>query len=290
MGGVNEISISFPNGEEGSDVINTSIQLVKDLENKYSRYLPDSILSRCNRNSGVEPVFVDGETISLIEYADRCFDQSNGLFDITSGVLRKVWDFKKKTLPISNEIEKIKKLIGWSKVVRTKDSIFLPVQGMEIDLGGVVKEYASDRVAHELKLSGVKHALVNLGGDIHAIGPREDGTPWRVGITNPRNVKKTIASFPLLQGALATSGDYERFFEHAGKRYCHILNPKTGWPVNEFQSVTVCATSCLVAGSLSTIAMLLGKKKGLELLNDSGFPFLAITAEGKCFVKGEFVF
>jgi len=150
---------------------------------------------------------------------------------------------------------------------------------MQIDFGGIGKEYAADRVATICLEHGMRHGLVNLGGDIRAIGPQADGTPWRVGIRHPRVQDAAVAGFDLAAGALATSGDYERYFEIAGQRYCHILNPKTGMPVRYWQSVSVVSPLCVVAGSCATIAMLL-EADAPAFLESQGVQWLGIEADG----------
>jgi thiamine biosynthesis lipoprotein len=148
-------------------------------------------------------------------------------------------------------------LVAWSSVEWSPTSIRLPRAGMEIDFGGIGKEYAADRAAAICAEAGIAHGLVNLGGDVRAIGPRADGTPWRVGIRDPRRAGAAIAAVPVAAGALATSGDYERYFEQDGRRYCHIIDPTTGLPVTAWRSMTVVAPLCVVAGSCATIAMLM---------------------------------
>ena len=155
----------------------------------------------------------------------------------------------------------------------------LPRAGMEIDFGGVGKEYAADRVATICVEYGVKHGLVNLGGDVRAIGAQADGAPWRIGIKHPRADGRTIASVELVDGAVATSGDYERFFEIDGRRYCHILDPRSGMPVAHWQSVSVVAPLCIVAGSCSTMAMLMGGS-GEAFLAQQGLSYIAVAPDG----------
>ena len=290
MGSLNEVHCYLPFDINPNDLCEKVISTVLDLEQKYSRFKPETIVTKINASAGKESVELDEETAMLLRYADVCFKKSLGLFDITSGVLRKVWDFKKAQIPDETEIKKIKKSIGWSKVSLTSHRIHLPEAGMEIDLGGIVKEYAADRVAAVLREHDVQHALINLGGDIHILGPHASGKSWNVGIHHPRIPNSSIATIKLTQGALATSGDYERYFEAKGKRYCHILNPKTGWPVEDLQSVTICADSCLIAGSLATITMLLGKIRGLKLLNESKVSYFVVDRAGQVNAQGPFQF
>ena len=150
---------------------------------------------------------------------------------------------------------------------------------MQIDLGGYVKEYAADRVAELCRQSGLRHGLVDLGGDLAVIGPHPDGSPWRIGIRHPREPGAAIARLDLECGAIASSGDYERFMTVSGIRYCHIFDPMTGWPVSGLASVSIAAPHCVVAGTVATIAMLLGESEGRDWLADLGLPHLCIDRE-----------
>ncbi len=152
---------------------------------------------------------------------------------------------------------------------------------MEIDFGGFGKEYAADRAAATLLSHGVRHGFVDLAGDVVVTGPHPDGTPWSLGIRHPRVEGGVLATLPITSGAVATSGDYERFLIFEGRRYTHILNPKSGQPVQSFQSVTAFAPTCLVAGTLTTIAMLRGEKEGAAWLEDSGAAYLAVDGQGR---------
>src|SRR5699024_8377147 len=158
--------------------------------------------------------------------------------------------------------------------------LHLPIKGMEIDFGGVVKEYAVDTVVALCQNRGFSHGLIDMGGDIGVIGPHPDGSPWRIGIRNPHTPHRAKAVIELTQGALATSGDYERYFEIHGKRYSHILNPLTGWPVQGLISVSVQAPLCIVAGTASTIGMLKGKQEGIHWLDALGLPYFCIKEDG----------
>jgi len=281
MAAQNELQLVAPDESAARRVADLAIADVQRIETKYSRYLDDSITTRINRAAGKEPVALDPETAALLNYADQCHRLSGGLFDITSGVLRRVWDFKRKPpqLPDASALAATVALVNWSSVEWESKSIRLPSAGMEIDFGGIGKEYAADRAATICLEAGVRGGLVDLAGDVRALGPQESGAPWRVGISHPRRERAVIAYVQLATGAIATSGDYERFFEVAGKRYCHILDPHSGMPVTAWQSVSVVAPLCVVAGSCSTIAMLLGKK-ALAFLRGQQVEFVAIAADG----------
>lgn len=280
MGGGNEIQILSASEQGAEEIVAPVINEIKAFEAKYSRYREDSIVSQINRNAGIRAVEVDEETARLIDYAATCYNESGELFDITSGILRRAWDFKSGRIPSREEIAELLPLIGWDKVRWENGEILLTRSGMEIDLGGFGKEYAVDKAAGMLHASGVESALINFGGDVRVIGPRPGRKPWNVGIKHPRIEGKTISAVAITKGALATSGDYERFMIADGRRYCHILNPKTGMPVEGFQSVTVTAESCLVAGSIATFAMLKGESEGLQFLKECGKEFICIDRNG----------
>jgi thiamine biosynthesis lipoprotein len=185
-------------------------------------------------------------------------------------------------LPAIERVEAARRHIGWDKVALSDDEVRLTEPGMELDLGGIGKEYAADRCATALQAAGLRHGWVNLAGDIRVLGPRTDGSAWQFGIQHPRDSAALLATLPLADGALATSGDYERFIEHDGRRYCHILDARSGWPVGHWRSVSVVAPSCTAAGALTTLAMLMGPE-AIELLRGQGVAFLAMDADGRVF-------
>ena len=257
-----------------------AIAEVHRIERKYSRYDAASVVSGINAAAGSgQAVPVDDETAGLLGFAGRLHALSDGCFDITSGVLRRAWDFRAGRLPGVAEVEALLPLIGWSRVAFDGRRIALPQAGMEVDFGGFGKEYAADRAAMLLRHGGVAGGYVNLGGDIAVLGPRSDGRGWRLGIRHPRRDDALIDTLELGAGALATSGDYERFFEADGVRYCHVLDPRSGWPVRHWQSVSVVAPTCAAAGAACTLAMLLGER-GLAFIREQSLPFLAVGPDG----------
>ena len=255
-----------------------AIDEVLRIERKYSRYRDDSVIARINTAAGAGLIKIDPETAALFDYAEQLHALSSGLFDITSGILRRAWDFKQGRMPQPGELEQLLPYIGQQYIRREGKRIGLAKAGMQLDFGGFGKEYAVDRAASLLYDAGARHGFVNIGGDLRIIGPRPNGEPWSFGIQHPRRATEVIASLELSSGALATSGDYERYFERDGVRYCHILNPHTGWPVSSWQSISVAAPVCLGAGALTTIAMLLGAR-AIEFLNAQNVAYLAIDAQ-----------
>ena len=280
MAAENEVQVHSDDEAEARRAANAAMQEVHRIERKYSRYLTDSVVSRINAKAGGVPIAIDEETRRLLMYAAACHEQSGGLFDPTSGVLRRAWHFNEARVPSAEEFQRATAMIGWSRVEVTEASVRLPVAGMEIDFGGFGKEYAADRAAMILRQAGVQSAMVNLAGDICVLGPQPDGSPWQLGIRHPRRADALIATVPVSSGAIATSGDYERFIEVDGVRHCHILDPRTGQSARGFQSVTVHAPSCLVAGSATTIAMLKGKQGGLAWLRELGLRHLCVLDDG----------
>jgi FAD:protein FMN transferase len=264
--------------------LQAAVREVRRIEAKYSRYLPGSVVGRINAAAGQDFIEVDEETEALLHFAQTLYDQSSGLFDITSGVLRQAWDFKRGYKPTQAQIDALLPLVGWDQVEFFSNQIRLPTAGMELDFGGFGKEYAADRACALLQAHGITQALVNLGGDVRALGQDSSGAPWLIGIAHPRQEGAIIAHLPLVRGGLATSGDYERYFEQDGQHFCHILDPRTGWPVAHWQSVSVVAALAVSAGSLSTIAMLKGQE-ALAFLDTQDAAYLAIDAQGQTHYK-----
>jgi thiamine biosynthesis lipoprotein len=238
------------------------------VEKKFSRYRDDSVTAWIHDNRG-STIEVDAETAALIDFASQCFELSEGLFDITSGVLRRAWKFDgSDRIPESTVIERLLPLVGFEKLQWRSPQLLLPT-GMELDFGGIGKEYAVDRAYELLAAHDSTPFLINFGGDLRANRPPSPG-PWQVGIERPDTDREASMLLDLESGALATSGDSRRYLLKDGIRYGHILNPLTGWPDLESpRSITVAASSCTEAGLLSTVAMLRGA--GAEAyLNDQG--------------------
>ncbi|MGZ4954206.1 MAG: FAD:protein FMN transferase [Methylobacter sp.] len=281
MGSPCEIQLFAENHSEARRVADSAIADVYRLEALYSRYRSDSLLSDINRAAAAGGcITVDNETAGLLNYAAICYDQSDGLFDITSGILRRAWRFDLNKLPEQAQIQELLDKVGWHKLHWAPPVLEFSTPGMEIDFGGVVKEYAVDRAATLCREAGIRHGVVNLGGDIKVIGPRADGSPWQVGIHHPRRDEAIMQTISLREGALASSGDYERCIMVDGVRYGHVLNPKTGWPVKHLAAVSVVGDFCVVAGSASTIAML-KEDDGPAWLESLGLPHLWVNVLGE---------
>ena len=228
------------------------------IEAKFSRYRPDNIVHAINTSAGA-PISVDDETARLIDYAAQLFDLSDGKFDITSGVLRRIWRFDGgNRVPSAEQIDELRRHVGWRRV-RWQRPVIVLEPGMEIDLGGIGKEYAVDRAA-ALVAPLTESCLLNFGGDLRALGPRADGRAWQVGIEAVDRLSAASRVVDVYRGGLATSGDSRRYVLKDGRRYGHILDPTTGAPVVDApRSVSVVADTCTQAGMLATLAMLHGR-------------------------------
>jgi thiamine biosynthesis lipoprotein len=230
----------------------------KRIETKFSRYRDDSVVARINGAQG-KPIKVDFETASLLDYAAQCCALSAGSFDITSGILRRVWRFDgSDNIPTPHDVDELLPFIGWDKIVWENPYLTLK-SGMEVDFGGFGKEYAVDRAFQAVQRETDVPMLVNFGGDLRVSGPLRHGEPWQITLQSVEDEHKKEGVLALMSGALATSGDAQRFLLKDDVRYSHILDPRTGWPVNNPpRSVTVSASTCMEAGIFSTLAMLHG--------------------------------
>lgn len=250
------------------------------LDRKYSHYRDDSLLARIAVSAGSD-IEVDDETADLLDFAAALHEQSDSLFDISAGALTRLWDAQNARLPDKREISAALAVTGWQQAHWRRPFLRLEVPGMRLDMGGIVKEYAADRCAQACRNAGADSGVVDLGGDLALIGPHRDGVPWVVGIKAPRAPGQAAARIELPRGGLATSGDYERVLIIDGRRYSHILDPRSGEPVQSFASVSVVAESCLVAGAAATLAMLMGTERGGVYLRELGLPHLTIADDGR---------
>lgn len=249
--------------QEITDIVSTEVIRI---EQKYSRYRDDNLLHKINHGEAVD---VDDETARLLDYAQQLYQLSDGLFDVTSGVLRRAWHFDgSDNIPSPAQVESLLPLVGWKKVQWCNPRIQL-APDMEIDFGGIGKEYAADRATQAVSdfLAEQSNnedcstsALINLGGDLAMTGPRRNGDGWQVGINAGAVKSATVpADFSLTQGGVATSGNANRYLQKNGVRYSHVLDPRNGWPIKGAPAaVTVVAASCTDAGMLSTMALLQG--------------------------------
>ena len=271
MGGPCEVLVSGASRREAEGLCALAAKEAWRVERAFSRYRDDNVVHRIN-SAGGRALDVDAETARLLDFADRCHRLSDGLFDITSGVLRRAWRFDgSDRVPSEADIAPLLALVGWQRVDWRRPRLTLPA-GMQIDFGGIGKEYAVDRALQLILERGERPVLVNFGGDLHASAPPCGEEAWQVGIETI-DPASGAGTFALRRGAMATSGDARRHVTRDGVRYGHVLNPFTGWPVPDApRSVTVAADSCVQAGMLSTIALLRGA--GAEaMLAEQGLPY-----------------
>jgi FAD:protein FMN transferase len=263
-----EVLLPLTDAAAAAELGNLVAQEAWRVEKKFSRYRSDSVTAWIHEHRDVR-IEVDDETASLIGFASRCFDLSDGLFDITSGPLRHAWKFDgSDRIPEAAAIQRLMPLVGFDKLQWRSPYLFLP-SGMELDFGGIGKEYAVDRAYDLMTARRSTPFLINFCGDLRANRPPPYG-PWQVGIERPDTNRTATMILELEHGALATSGDSRRYLLKDGIRYGHILDPRTGWPVSKSpRSVTVAASSCTEAGLLSTLALLQGAR-ATQFLDEQG--------------------
>jgi len=263
-----ELLMEVKHRKQAVELTNLAYHEAKRVEQKFSRYRKDNIIYRINHSHG-QAIEADQELAGLFDYAQQCYELSDGKFDITSGVLREAWTFDcSDHVPDKRSVDALLQRVGWNKITWNKPYITLP-EGMQIDLGGIGKEYAVDRTALLLQQQTKNSLLVNFGGDMFVNKPRHQGQGWFVGVENPeqgefyrKSPTHQLAAqqYEVSSGGIATSGDAKRYLMKNGVRYGHILDPATGWPVaGAPKSVTVAAGTCTEAGILATLAMLKGE-------------------------------
>ena len=275
LGTVVEIIVADRNKPD--KVINAAIEKafaeIERIEALLSRFKPQSDISRINQDGYVRATKVSPETIALLERSIEFSRLTDGAFDVTIWPLIETWGVdqgKREHLPSAEELVEAKDLVSYTyiDIIKSEQSIFLAIPGMSLDLGGIAKGYAVDRASAVLKQEGIKNGLVNAGGDIYAFGERAEEEKWKIALQHPRKSELMMASLELKDKAVATSGDYQKYIEIEGRRYSHIINPKTGYPSTDAAiSVTVLAKSCLGADALATSVSVLGPKKGMDLIN-----------------------
>lgn len=267
MGTLVEISVH----EKDKEIANTSIQKafheIRRLENLLSIHIQNSEVSKINRAAGKTAVPVSQEVIEVIQRSLFWSEKTKGAFDITIGPAQELWDFEKSSPPSKASIAEAIKKIDSAKIQLGQHTVFLTEEKMAINLGAIAKGYAVDKAIQILKNNKIKNALINAGGDLKTLGKNPERLPWKIGLQHPRKPESLLASFSILEKAVATSGDYQKYFELDGKRYHHILDPKTGYPSTGSISATAIANNVMDADALSTALFVLGPEKGIALLD-----------------------
>jgi thiamine biosynthesis lipoprotein len=264
MGTLCQVTYATNSRVAGEAFKQATVKWVADFEARYSRFIPDSLIGQINATAGIDWVGVDQTTDRLLSFCHQLVFFTGGAFDPTALPLVKLWNWKTESpvVPSDAAIQRARELVGWDKVQRRPGAIFLPVEGMGLDLGGVGKEYAVDCVVDLAQQHGIANVLVDFGQDVRA-----QGEPRHIGLEDPQRPGQCWTGVAVKDMAVATSGDYLRCFQINGRRYGHILDPRTGYTVhNGCRAVTVIAPSCTVAGILSTTAFILGQHAGIKLI------------------------
>ena len=272
MGTPCEITYQCDSSSVATEFQERSLAWVRRFEKRYSRYLPDSLISSINHAAGTgQSTPIEEEDDRLFKICDTLHFFTHGLFDPTTLPLAKIWDFKAKNpkIPEDSEIREALGKIGWKRVVRENLSVSLPEAGMGLDFGGFGKEYAVDQVVELAREFGITNLLVNFGGDLRTLGSPPDSPHWRVGLEDPNQPGHAKYAVRANDLAVATSGNYLRFFEVDGKRFGHLLDHRTGYPTsNNHMAATVISHSCLEAGILATCSLIDERMQGLALIEN----------------------
>ena len=293
MGGRFDITIVAKDSATAEMNIDTVIHEISRIENLISDWKPTSQISQVNSNAGISPVQVDPEVFALTERALELSKLTNGAFDISFAAMDRIWKFdgSMTEMPSPEAIKKSVEKVGYQNIILDKKNatIFLKNKGMKIGFGALGEGYAADKCRDMMLARGIKAGIVNGSGDMSTWGKQPDGSDWIIGINDPKNQGEIFAVIPLRQGAVVTSGSYEKFVVFDGKRYAHIINPATGYPATGLSSVTIFGPSAEKANGFSTSLMVLGKEAGLELINRfPKFLCIMITDEGKVFTSKNF--
>jgi len=284
MGTQISITVVAPTAEQAVSAITAGMDEVRRFDAMMSLYKDDSEITKVNLAAGKRPVRVSPEMIEAVQQAEEISRRSGGVFDITIGPLVVLWQMRLKegTVPSDEEISRVRPLVNYRNIIIDKkaSTILLKRPGMIMDLGGM-KGYIADQVAGLMKRRGITNALIALAGDIWALGHREDGTPWRIGVQHPREKDRTLAVLELSDRYVCTSGDYERFVIKEKKRYHHIIDPRTGKPSTGIISVTLVGKKGALIDPLAKVPFILGAEKGMGLINEYGAEAIIVDDQGK---------
>lgn len=266
--------------------IDKAIAEITRIENLISEWRPETQISQVNQNAGIKPIKVDKEVFDLTKKSLYFSKLTDGAFDISIVAMDKIWKFddSMNELPSEQAIKESVRNVGYQNIIldSTNSTIFLKNPGMKIGFGSIGKGYAADKTRDLMKSMGVKAGIIDASGDISTWGNQPDGKPWAIGINNPFNDHKMAAILYFKENAVTTSGSYEKYAEIHGKRYSHIMNPKTGYPSTGLTSVTITGPNATMANGFSTSVMVLGEKDGLKLLKlFPEYHYLLITDKGK---------
>ncbi|MEL0455877.1 FAD:protein FMN transferase [Flavobacteriaceae bacterium SZ-1-7] len=271
MGSRFDISVVDQDSISANEDIDLAVAEITRIEKLISSWNPNSQTSEINNNAGIKPVQVSEELFGLIERAMAISKLTDGAFDISYASMDKIWKFdgSMTVMPIESEIKNSVAKVGYENIVLNKENrtVFLKLAGMKIGFGAIGKGYAADKAKALLMAKGVPAGIINASGDMNTWGKQPNGSEWKVAITNPLNKNKVFALLPITNGAVVTSGNYEKYVEFNGKRFTHIIDPRTGYPSSGIISVTVFAPKAELADALATSVFVMGKEAGLDRIN-----------------------
>lgn len=271
MGSRFDVTVVAKDSNEGNKYIDTAVAEITRIEKLISSWDANSQTSDINRNAGIKPVTVDSELFELMERAIGISKLTDGAFDISYASMDRIWKFdgSMTVMPSEEEITTSVSKVGYQNIILDKENstIFLKLEGMKIGFGAIGKGYAADKAKDLLISKGVPSGIINASGDMNTWGKQPDGSEWKVAITNPMDKNKVFALLPINNGAVVTSGNYEKFVNFNGKRYTHIIDPRTGYPSSGIISVTVFAPKAELADALATSVFVMGKEAGLDRIN-----------------------
>ncbi|MFN3909027.1 MAG: FAD:protein FMN transferase [Flavobacterium sp.] len=286
-----ELTVTATDSTQANLYYEASVQEVKRIELLISEWKPETEVSKVNDQAGISAVKVSKEVFDLVERAIKISKISEGAFDLTFASMEKLWQFDKKehaSLPSPEIVSNNVKNVGYTFIQMDKknQTIYITNPKTKIGLGGIGQGYIADKISEKLKGMGCTSAIVNVSGDVFAWGKKPDQKPWQVAITNPKNTKQIIGYFPLKNSAVETSGNYEKYFTYNQKRYAHIIDPRTGYPVQDIVSVSVFAKTTELSDALATAVFVLGVTDGLALLNQlEGIEGIIIDEQGKIYTS-----
>ena len=285
-----EIAAIHPSQQVAESAVDSAISEIKRIENFMSSWKDDTETSQINKMAGIAPVKVSDELFELIKRSKRISKITSGAFDISFASINKVWHFdgSMNTLPSDTSIQTSVALINYNHIVLNDSArtVYLADKGMKLGFGGIGKGYAANTAAALMKRMGISDGHVNASGDLLVWGKNTKGENWRIGIADPVNREKYISWLDVSDMAVVTSGNYEKFAEIDGKRYCHIIDPRSGWPVEGLQSVTIICANAELADALATSVMVFGEKVGCNLINQlKGVECLIYTSDNRLVVS-----
>ena len=288
MGCHYDITVIAPNEVEGNKFIDIAAKEVTRIEKLISEWDSTTQISHVNYYAGIRPVKVDKEVFDLIVRSIRISELTDGAFDVTWAGMNHIWKFdgSMKRLPSNEEVAEAVSKVGYKNIIlNEKDTtVYLKLKGMRLGFGGIGKGYGADKGAQLLKSMSVPGGIMNASGDITAWGVQPDGKPWMIGIVNPFNKDKVFSWFPYFGKSIGTSGNYENFVEFDGKRYTHIIDPRTGWPVHGISSVTIFGPNAEISTALTKAVFVMGKDVGIDLLRQiKGIDFVVVDEQGKMY-------